>query len=171
MCRKYLRVSEMLVLDSMVHLKSEIPIESRAPVARSQLLNRQSVSGELQEPFQSTVIPTHDMRESSTYVVRGRSTFHQTQGATLSPHDTRIPLIEELPPNPQHVSTQYPVLQKTPQQCSQQHVSQHHPAPPPPRKTSYYGYNPATPENLTPLSSLPSKTPGDTIGTSLSLSH
>src|SRR5271170_8178829 len=110
----------MLILESMVHLRSEIPIESRAPVARSQLLNRQSFSGDFQEPFHNTVIPTHDMRESSTYAVQGAvSTSRQTQSPTQSPHATRIPLLEELPPNPQRVPTQYRSPQNLPQQCSQ----------------------------------------------------
>src|SRR5271154_5193274 len=151
----------MLVLDSMVHLRSEIPIEPRAPVARSQLLNRQSVSGDFQEPFHNTVIPTHDMRDTSTYAVQGAvSTSHQTQDPTQSPHAIRIPLLEELPPNPQHVPTQYSGPQNLPQQCSQyEHLSQQHTIPPPPRKTAYFGYNSTTPENPIPLSSLPSKTP------------
>lgn len=40
--RKYLRVSELLVIESMTHLKSLIPIQCRPPVAQSQLLNRES---------------------------------------------------------------------------------------------------------------------------------
>ena len=39
--RKYLRVSELLIIDSMTYLKSYIPIQCRPPVARSQLLNRE----------------------------------------------------------------------------------------------------------------------------------
>src|SRR5271155_2121112 len=99
----------MLVLDSMVHLRSEIPIESHDPVARSQLLNRQRVSGDFQEPFHNTVIPTHDMRDTSTCAIQGAvSTSHQTQDPTQSPQAVCIPLLNELPANPQHVPMQYP---------------------------------------------------------------
>ena len=44
----------MLIIDTMVHLKSEIPIQCRPPVARSQIANREYTSGEsLQETMDS----------------------------------------------------------------------------------------------------------------------
>lgn len=168
MCRKYLRVSEMLILGSMVHLRSEIPIESRPPVARSQLLHRESVSGDFQEAFGNTVIPSNIVQEASTNAIQGAlSTTHQTQEPTQSSHRSRVPFLEESSPNAQHIQSQsqYSYPQHVPPQCPHpKPPSQQQVAPILPRKTSYFGHNPSTPENLIPLSSLPSKNPGETIG-------
>src|SRR5271170_7732731 len=47
----------------MLHLRSEVPIQSRPPVARSQIANRENVSAESlhENKVQNTIIPTHDM--------------------------------------------------------------------------------------------------------------
>jgi hypothetical protein len=169
MCRKYLRVSEMLILGSMVHLRSEIPIESRPPVAQSQLLHRESVSGEFVEAFRNTVVPSNIVQEASTNAIQGAvSSTHQVRKPTQSPHGSRVPLLEEFPPNAQYIQSQsqYPDPQNVqPQHSHPKTLPQQHTAPVRPRKTSYFGYNLSTLENPIPLSSLPSKNHGDTIGT------
>ena len=166
MYRKYLRVSEMLILRSMIHLRSEIPIESRPPVARSQLLHRENVSGDFPEPFQNTVIQSNVVKDASTNDIQVRvSTTHQTHESNQSLHSSRVPCKEQSPPNVQYIQSQNPESQNVLAQCSHpRDPSQQVNVAPTTRKTSYYGYNPSTPANPLPLSSLSSKAHGDTIG-------
>lgn len=141
----------------MVHLKSEIPIQCRPPVARSQIDNRENTSGEsLQETMDhDTVIPTHDVTAVSVShgnFVPHPSSENRFQGQFQSPQVFRKSVsLETLPltsPAPnvqlQHSQSQYPI----------------------PRIPACFGYDPATSEHLIPLSELGSKNHGEIIGIS-----
>jgi hypothetical protein len=166
--RKYFRVSEMLIIDTMVYLKSEIPIQCRAPVARSQIANRENISGEsLQETIvHNTRSPAHDVTDVS--VGHGNSVPHPSsenrfQGHLVSPQVFPEPVSPEMLP----VTAPAPnvQLEHSPSQYSSQH-----PGPPNPRIPACFGYDPATAEYFIPLSMLVSKKHGELIGIS-SLSH
>jgi hypothetical protein len=158
----------MLIIDTMVHLKSEIPIQCRPPVARSQIINRENTSGEsLPETMvHNTVIPTHNVTAVS--VDHGNSVTHPNsenrfQGQFVSPQfrelvSPKMLLLTSSAPDTQlqHSHSQYP--------------SQQYTEPPNPRIPACFGYNPATAEHFISLSALGSKRHGQTIGIS-SLLH
>src|ERR1700731_1312701 len=65
--RKYIRVSEILIVDSMLHLRSDTPIQCRPPVAQSQLANRENTSSEpMEDVSHQPDMKPEDMDTSTT---------------------------------------------------------------------------------------------------------
>jgi hypothetical protein len=163
-CRKYIRVSEMLVIDTMLHLRSELPIQCHPPVARSQIINRENMSGDsLRETAQQpTAISTHNL----------------TQDPASAPPGSQKPILSGLgqasqssqlnrtvwSPNVQRPSTNVSFHRPTSQPYHSQNGFRFQQATPQLHKVSHFGYNSATTENLLPLSSLPSKNHLDNFG-------
>ena len=155
----------MLIIDTMVHLKSEIPIQYRPPVARSQIVNRENTSGEslLETMVHNTVIPTHDVTAASVGhgdSVPDPSSENRFQGQFTSPQVVR----ELASPEMLLLTTSAPNMQL--QHSHSQHPSQQYTGPPNLRIPACFGYNPATAEHLIPLSALGSKRHGQSIGIS-----
>ena len=153
----------------MVHLKSEIPIQCRPPVARSQIANREYTSGEsLQETMiHNTIIPTHDVTEVSVghgNFVPHPSSENRFQGQFVSPQ------VVEKPVSPEMLPLTNPAPNVQLHNSRSQYPSQQYTEPPNPRIPACFGYDPATVEHLIPLSALGSKKHGETIGIS-SLSY
>src|SRR5947207_14280228 len=107
----------MLIVDTMVYLKSDTPIQCRPPVARSQIASRENTTGEtLQETtVHNTIIPTHDVTE--VFVDQGNSFNHtlsenRFQGQFASPQVVQNRVLPEIFPVPSaqlhHSQSQYP---------------------------------------------------------------
>jgi hypothetical protein len=148
----------------MIHLRSEIPIQRRSPVAQSQIANRENVSGECIQgtQLQGTTIPTHavgnDFQHQTIISSKSQSLSQNPCNSSLSPQTVRSPVNN----HPETLSLKTSYSGAAPTQCS--HSSYEHPTLSYVRITTTFGYNPATAENLIPLSSLYSKSHGDTIG-------
>jgi hypothetical protein len=159
----------MLVIDTMLHLRSEVPIQCRPPVARSQIINRENISGEsLRETaYQQTTIATHNLvqgpsqashiQPGSQYPIRPGS-----QVSSQSPHLNKTMSSPEI--QGPSVVVNYPPC-TTESYHTQTKLLSQYPDMAYVRKTSSFGYNPATTENLLTLSSLASKNHGDPFGT------
>jgi len=147
--RKYLRVSEVLVIDTMTHLKSNIPIQCRVPPSRSQLLNRESMSPskDLAQLFPAQQNDTSAQPSNTASVKPGG-----VSRTSLSPHVVRSPVVPPPGSSPNCAPSQFQNSLQTGQVI-----------PPPNRPTSIFGFNPATPEHLIPLSMLQAKKHGDHI--------
>lgn len=138
--RKYLRVSELLLIDTITHLKSNIPIQCRRPVARSQLLNRESVS-----PADGLPPAQQSPATSPTSAFLQPAASHTSP----SPHTARSPVAKRLPlfeSSPNLASSQFQTGRIVRQ-----------------RIRASFGYNPSTPENLMSLKMLQDKKHGDYI--------
>ena len=136
------------MIDTMTHLKSNIPIQCRVPPSRSQLLNRESMS------------PSKDLahlvpaQQNATETQPPHTNFVKPEGVSrvsLSPHVVRLPVVPPLESSSNHASSQF------------QNSLQTGPIPPPNRPISSFGFNSTTPENLIPLSMLQAKKHGDYI--------
>lgn len=157
----------MLVIDTMLHLRSEVPIQNRPPVARSQLINRENISDEsLREAvYPQTTIATHNfgqassqappLRPDSQHLIRPSSQVSQ------SPHLNRTLSSPEMQRS--SINVYFPPSASAPRYTQTNLLSQYH-VTPNIRKTSSFGYNPATTENLLTLSSLSSKNHGEAFG-------
>jgi hypothetical protein len=64
----------MLIMDSMVHVRSDTPIQCRPPVAQSQLVNREIISD---EPIEEQLPPTVDQMDTDP-------TFQTVETANMS---------------------------------------------------------------------------------------
>ena len=165
----------MLIVDSMLHLQSETPIQCRPPVAQSQLANRETTSSEpmiedntnnqqdmiMQDGMDiTTALPPppppppvlspqfeSNLQQQPLASPQFQTTLNSPQIARSSFTSTSMP-----PPDTQY--TQY----SQPLAMTQETVPAHL------RVTASFGYVPTSPENLLPLASLPSKTHGTTIG-------
>lgn len=162
MSRKYIRVSEMLIVDSMMHLRSETPIQCRPPVAQSQLANRENVSGEpMEEQPQIINVVHHDMDTNialETTVSSSKESnlpqaliSSQFQRVLVSPQVARSSVNSLITPRP--ADTQFS------QGLAMTQVT----VPPHLRVTASFGYTP-TPESLFPLASLYSRSHGTNFG-------
>ena len=166
MCRKYLRVSEMLVIDTMLHLRSELPIQCRPPVARSQIINRENMSGEsLRETTQQpTAIATHNITQDPASAPPGSQ--HPILSALGQASQSSQLIRTVWSPNAQRPSTNVSFHPPTSQPYhTQNEFLFRQQATPQFHKASHFGYNSATSENLLPLSSLSSKNHLDNFGT------
>lgn len=152
----------MLIINTMVHLRSEIPIQCRPPVANSQLANRENISG---ENLPGTV--SNDTTMPPDGVVgpaHGVSTFRSTSGNNfqqeIAPQQVvQLPVILEV----------LPFSNRPPDRSQSFHssyASHQNTRPSHPLITSSFGYNPTTVESLIPLSALPSKNHNKPIGIS-----
>jgi hypothetical protein len=109
--RKYLRVSELLVIDSMTHLKSLIPIQCRPPVAQSQLLNREST-----EPATSPAPEPLPLPAPQALHPPPADGFVHPATTLPSPHAARSPLIQRthsLPVTSPMVKSETPSTRRT----------------------------------------------------------
>lgn len=153
----------MLVIDTMVHLKSEIPIQCRAPVARSQLASRKNISF---ESLQATVVnnTVHDVTEASAG--HGNS-VHQFSLESRFGRQLASPPVVQKPVSPDMLTVITPAPDVQLQHSG--YPSQKYAEPPNPRIPTCFGYDPTTAEHLITLSALDSKQHGETIGISKSL--
>jgi hypothetical protein len=158
----------MLVIDTMLHLRSEVPIQCRPPVARSQIVNRENMSCEsLRETaHQPTAIATHNLSEDPSSAPPGAqhsilSGFGRASQSSLLNRTVWSPNVQRPSTNlsfhpptsqPYHTQNEFIFQQRLTPQI---------------RKTSCFGYNSATTENLLPLSSLSSKNHLDNFGISI----
>ena len=151
----------MLIVDTMLYLKSDTPIQCRPPVARSQITSRENTSGEtLQETtVHNTILPTNNATE--VFVDQGNSVAYtgsenRFQGQFASPQIVQSPVSPEtLPVPPAHLHHS---------QC--QYSFQQYTEPSDQRLSACFGYDPATDEYLIPLAALASKNHGENIGIS-----
>jgi hypothetical protein len=158
--RKYLRVSEMLIMDTMTYLLSETPIHIRPPVNQSQLQNRESLPGENTSP------------------VTPRAGTHEgvTSNTSLQPGDPMPQASLASPVRPVHTygQSQSPPTAAPPATYFTVPTSSHYLQPTLPsqrfevslelRITASFGYNTQTPENIAPLSHVIAERAGQTIG-------
>jgi hypothetical protein len=164
--RKYIRVSEMLIVDSMMHLRSDTPIQCRPPVAQSQLANRENTSSEPMEDVSHQ--PDMKLEEmDTTTTALEPATLPQNQ-STLPQQPLTSPENQNIPHSPQIArSLLTSSMESQPTQYSQGLAMTQVAVPPHLRVTTSFGYNPTTPENLRPLESLYSKNHKQTIGISV----
>jgi hypothetical protein len=166
----------MLIVDSMLHLQSETPIQCRPPVAQSQLANRENTSSE-------PMMEIHTNNQQDMVMQDG---IDITTALPPAPPSVVSPQFESNPQQQLLASPQFQTTLILPQIARSSFPS---PSMPPPdtqysqysqamamtqetvpahlRFTASFGYIPTSPENLIPLASLPSKTHGTTIGMSL----
>ena len=153
----------MLVIDSMTHLLSEIPIQCRPPVARSQLDNRVHSSSESPRctRMHNTIAPTRQV-DGSSHSVPIDSTIHDP-----TQHFHQLTQISSLTRNSEisaDMQSNPFGSQNFPSSHYSQHSSQQRTAIVTAGVTTSFGYNPDTAANPIPLSALFSVNPGDTIG-------
>lgn len=157
----------MLIVDSMLHLRSETPIQCRPPVAQSQLANRVVSSGEpmedeaqqtnmmqdVQDDMEDTTAPAPAVLPPNESNPQQPSISPQTQNASTPPQKVRSSFTSSMaPPTTQY--TQFTQASPMTQVTVASHL----------RKTTTFGYNPSSTEKLQTLSSLFDKSHGNVIG-------
>ena len=156
--RKYLRVSEMLIIDTMIYLRSETPIQLPPRVAQSQILNRQETPSENSHEY-SALHPTSTGNvDASTTVPPPEYGCAQTESQGI-----QVPLET---PEALRTRSQSKLLSPSPNVAQQSlyELSSSLTSSVRPSVTANFGYNASTSENLIPLASLTSKSHGDHIG-------
>jgi len=159
--RKYLRVSELLIIDTMTYLRSETPIHIQPPVNQSQLQYRESIPSENTSPPVET-LDTREVQTAST-ALQVREPIPQpiTPGFPSQLLQARDLIVS------QNVETSAANDFSHPS-SSHYHQptlpAQHHSDSSVNRVTSSFGYRPDTPENIVPLSRISSIGPGSTVG-------
>ena len=154
----------MLIVDSMMYLRSETPIQCRPPVAQSQLANREDVSSEpnMEEQPQIINVVQHDMDTN----IALETTVSSSKESNL-PQSLICPQFQRVLVSPQVARSSVNSLitpRPTDAQFSQGLAMTQVTVPPHLRVTASFGYTP-TPENLFPLASLYSKSHGTNFGT------
>lgn len=161
--RKYLRASEMLIIDTMTYLISETPIHVRPPVAQSQLAHRESLPGENATPV-SPAIGSHHLQTAVS--VMPDATTGQTFAQPASPtFPSQLPQSNSVSPVrhfTQPTSSHYYQLPLP---------SQHYEGPEVSRAMASFGYDPSSPENIVALSALPNLKHASNVGTPLVLRY
>jgi hypothetical protein len=148
-------------MDSMVHVRSDTPIQCRPPVAQSQLVNREIISD---EPIEEQLLPTVNQMDTDpafqTVETANMSSQNELcfQQPLLSPHLQRDFQISQ----PLHSSQIKAMAGDT--QFTQAMPMTPLPVPAHLRITASFGYSPSTPESLLPLASLPSHNHGAMFG-------
>src|SRR5579859_1550163 len=116
MSRKYIRVSEMLIVDSMIHLRSDTPIQCRPPVAQSQLANRVASSGEpmeevgqqtnlmqdVEDDVDTSIVPAPALSPLNESNVQQPSPSAQVKAVSTSPQIIRSSFNTSVAPPPTH---------------------------------------------------------------------
>ena len=135
------------MIDTMTHLKSNIPIQCRVPPSRSQLLNHESMS-----PSKDLAHLPAQQKDVSAQPSNTAFVKPGVSRTSLSPHVVRSPVLPPLGSSPSREPSKFQNSLQTGQVI-----------PPPNRPTSIFGFNPTTTENLIPLSVLQAKKHGDYI--------
>jgi hypothetical protein len=144
----------MLLLETMTYLRSEIPIQVRVPVARSQMEHREITQTDMVSSNQGVVTEDTDVVMTDSTELSTTITTSRTNRVIAFPNSLHPPT--SLVTNP--------FLPTTPSKSSNSLLS----LPSSPLRSWSIGYNPHTPSNNLPLSCIPAILPtlrqGTTIG-------